>query len=185
MSTQHPTDPPQPGSGWPIQQVEQPPKPPRRKVVRFTRIWKIATVLVIGLIVVGLIVGWTRAEPQELQLPDSPVIAKNERQMATASKVRSAQRLKEAKAEWAAEARRVAREKARQAAIERERERREAAAAEAARPSQAPDNPYGVPQDWVPCGVTGAYCPPPSGPPTCPEGQNYVPYAGKCVWGDW
>jgi hypothetical protein len=165
VSTQYPTDPPQPGSGWPIEQVEQPPKPPRRKVVRFTRMWKIATVLVIGLIVVGLIVGWTRAEPQELQLPDSPVIAKNERQMATASKVRAAQRLTEAKAEWAAEARRVAREKARQAAIERERERREAAAAEAARPSQAPDNP--------------------SGPPTCPEVQNYVPYAGKCVWGDW
>ena len=38
---------------------------------------------------------------------------------------------------------------------------------------------------WVPCGVTGAYCPPNPASPTCPEGMNYVPYAGKCVDGDW
>jgi hypothetical protein len=103
--------------------------------------------------------------------------------MERATKVRVAEQKKAAKAKWAHLAR-VKAEKARKAELARH----EAIAREAARQAaidRTSKVPNGVPQDWVPCGVTGAYCPPPSGPPTCPEGQNYVPYAGKCVWGDW
>jgi hypothetical protein len=115
--------------------------------------------------------------------PNPPALEKNERQMERATKVRVAEQKKAAKAKWARLAR-VKAEKARKAELARQ----EAIAREAARQAaidRTSKVPNGVPQDWVPCGVTGAYCPPESGPPTCPPGTNYVPYAGKCVDGDW
>jgi hypothetical protein len=127
--------------------------------------------------------------------PNPPALAKNERQMERATKVRANEQKKAARAHWAHLAR-VKAEKARQAelarqeaarqeAIAQEFARREAAARESARQAATGRAPNGVPQDWVPCGVTGAYCPPNPASPTCPEGTNYVPYAGKCVDGDW
>jgi hypothetical protein len=115
--------------------------------------------------------------------PNPPALEKNERQRERATKVRVAEQKKAAKAKWARLAR-VKAEKARKAELARQ----EAIAREAARQAaidRTSKVPNGVPQDWVPCGVTGAYCPPESGPPTCPEGMTYVPYAGKCVDGDW
>jgi hypothetical protein len=129
------------------------------------------------------------------QTLNSPVLEKNERRMERATKVRVAEQKKAAKAEWARQARVKAekarkaelarQEAARQEAIAQEFARREAAARESARQAATGRAPNGVPQDWVPCGVTGAYCPPNPASPTCPEGMNYVPLAGKCVDGDW
>jgi hypothetical protein len=100
--------------------------------------------------------------------PNPPALEKNERQMERATRVRVAEQKKVAKAKWARLAR-VKAEKARKAKLARQ----EAIAREAAH--QAIDRTSKVPN-----GV-----PPESGPPTCPEGMNYVPYAGKCVDGDW
>ena len=115
--------------------------------------------------------------------PNPPALEKNERQRERATKVRVAEQLKAAKAKWARLAR-VKAEKARKAELARQ----EAIAREAARQAASDRTsrvPNGVPQDWVPCGVTGAYCPPNPASPSCPEGMNYVPYVGRCVDGDW
>ena len=112
--------------------------------------------------------------------PNPPALEKNERQMERATKVRVAEQLKAARAKWVRLAR-VKAEKARKAELARQ----EAIDREAARQAAIDRVPNGGPQDWVPCGVTGAYCPPNPASPSCPEGMNYVPYAGKCVDGDW
>ena len=139
--------------------------------------------------------------------PNPPALEKNERQMERATKVRAAKQKRAAKAHWAHLAR-VKAEKARQAELARQEAARQEAIeqeaidqemaerAEGARRSEAA-RVLGTPENdqlqqwlaqhpgWVPCGVTGAYCPPNPASPTCPEGMNYVPYAGKCVDGDW
>ena len=115
--------------------------------------------------------------------PNPPALEKNERQMERATKVRVAEQKKAAKAKWVRLAR-VKAEKARKAELARQ----EAIDREAARQAAIDRVPNGVPQGWVPCPHSyNVYCSPEdlSDPPSCPPGTNYVPYAGKCVDGDW
>jgi hypothetical protein len=101
-----------------------------------------------------------------------------ERQAERAIKVRIAKQKKAAKAKWAHEAK-VKAEKVRQERLARE--------AEEARQNSIGNRDYavpdGVPQDWVPCG--DGWCPRDPATDNCPDGTNYVPYAGRCVDGDW